>query len=87
MQADSNEGPPADNVLLIGWVRVGYFGEHNTTPSQANCDAYTELSDQYYGTTAALPSDWTDSALQDVCVWQIEANQCFSHIQVWCIED
>lgn len=85
-QTDSGEGPPADEVYVLGWVRTGYIGDTSTTAGRANCNNWTIHSFSQYGTTASLPSQWT-SGLQDIGVWQLDHDECDDLNRVWCIED
>jgi hypothetical protein len=85
-QTDSGEGPPADETLVFGWVRTGYIDDVSTTPGRANCDSWTNHGFSQYGTTAALPTQWT-SDLQDVGIWQLSYDECDDWNRVWCIED
>lgn len=85
-QTDSGEGPPADEAWVFGWVRTGYVADVSTTVGRANCSNWTSHGFSTWGTTAALPSQWT-SGLQDIGVWQLDYDECDDWNRVWCVED
>jgi len=82
-RADSGQGVPAGDP---GWVRTGFIASTSNTAGHANCSGWTSLSDSHYGTTATLPDSWTINA-EDLGVWAISTQTCYTFQYVWCVED
>ena len=82
LDADSGEGPP---TTWFGWVRTGYSADYGTTVGHANCDAWTSIASQEYGTTARLTSSWLAGG--ELHVWDVGIGDCQYPAHIWCVED
>jgi hypothetical protein len=85
--ADSGEGPPVWAAFGdYGWIRTGNYSSPDNTAGLANCSTWTSSSAAQYGSTAALPWNWT-AGISEVHVWDVPTWPCSVGLRVWCVED
>jgi hypothetical protein len=83
---DIGMGPPS---ATFGWIRTGYDSDDGSIhgPGQANCSTWDSGSSGDYGTVVRLPSDWANTAQQDISVWDAALRECSAVAPTWCVAD
>jgi hypothetical protein len=83
---DVGMGPPS---ATFGWIRTGYESDDGSIngAGHANCSVWDSSSSGHYGTVVRLPSDWANTAQQDISVWDVALRECSQAAPAWCVAD
>jgi hypothetical protein len=84
---DSGSGPPTTDSSLA-WIRTGFAASNanENVPGHANCHAWTQSSNSYFGSTAKLDNVWWSTSRTVITPWvSTAANACGSLRPVWCV--
>jgi hypothetical protein len=82
-RADQGSGPVAG---WWGWARTGNDAYTANIAGRANCNLWTSVAPNDYGTVVRLAEVWTDSA-SAISPWQAQTWNCGGTAPVWCVSD